>query len=175
MLRTRSPRRREAFSLVELIAATTILATLTTSSFMLVRTANNAWVRHRDDTNRRREAVVVLQHLMRRVRQASKVTAITAANDPAGAITLSMPSGSNAIWARNGGTNQVMYGTTSANNLLANNITEMTLTGLKVDGVTATTTTDLIHCVKCTMKYTLSRPTGNLAEAVSCSAWLRAW
>jgi type II secretory pathway component PulJ len=161
--------------LVELIAATAIMAMLTTASFSLVRTAHTAWARHRDDCGRRREAVAVLQHLTRRVRQASKVTAISAAADTAGAITLAMPSGSNAMWARNAGTNQVMFGTTSANNLLANNITEMTLTGYKVDGVTPTTTTELIHAVKCTVKYTLVRPTGSVAETVSNTAWLRAW
>jgi type II secretory pathway component PulJ len=161
--------------MVELIAATAIMAMLTTSSFMLLRTAHMAWSRHRDDCGRRREAVAVLQHLTRSVRQASKVTAITAAANTAGAITLSMPSGANAMWARNSGTNQVLYGAAAANNLLANNITEMTLVGYKVDGVTATTTTDLIHAVKCTVKYLLNRPSGTTTETVSCSAWLRAW
>ena len=55
--------RRSGFTLVELMAAPAITAILTTSSFMLVRTAHNDWTRHRDDSERRREAIATLQHL----------------------------------------------------------------------------------------------------------------
>src|SRR5205085_594377 len=120
---------------------------LTTASFALVRTANNAWLRHRDDTARRREATMAMQHIMRRVRQATRVTAITTSGDVVGGLTLLASGGTSAIWARNSGTNQVLYGTTSASNLLATGITELSFVGLKANGTTATTQADLIHAV----------------------------
>jgi prepilin-type N-terminal cleavage/methylation domain-containing protein len=168
-------RRRRGFTLVEMIAATAIMAALTTASFALVRTANTAWLRHRDDSGKRREAVATMQHIVRRVRQASRVTAITTAVDAAGALTLLMPGSTNAMWSRNSGTNQVMYGTTSANNLLATGITELSFTGLKANGSTATTQVDLIHAIKVTIKYTVTRPSGTSTETITSTAWMRAW
>ena len=108
----RTPRAASRWS--KLIAATAIMAMLTTASFALVRTANNAWLRHRDDCGQRREAIAAMQHIMRRVRQATRVTAISTAADTSGALTLLMPGGTTAIWDHNSGTNQVLYGTTSA-------------------------------------------------------------
>jgi len=174
MIRTSTIRRR-AFSLLELIASTAIMATLTTSSFVLVRTAHNAWLRHRDDAEQRQAALGALQHIMRRVRQATSVLAISTAADAAGSLTINMSDGTTSVWSRNNGTNQVLYGTSSANNLLAAGITETTFVGYKADGSTATTQVDAIHAVKCTMKYNLTRPSGTTNETVSCMAWLRSW
>ncbi len=166
---------RRGFTLVEMIAATAIMTTLSTAGFVIVRTANNAWVRHRDDSSKRREAVVTLEHIARRVRQATRVTAITTAADTAGSLTVLMPGGTTSIWSRNSGTNQMLYGTTSATNLLAAGMTEATFVGLKANGSTTTTETDLIHAVRCTLKYTLTRPSGTSTETVSRTAWLRSW
>jgi prepilin-type N-terminal cleavage/methylation domain-containing protein len=173
MLRTN--RQRRAFTLVEMIAATAIMATLTVASFTLVRTANNAWLRHRDDSGKRREAMATMNHIVRRVRQASAVAAITTAADTAGSLTLEMPAGGSAIWSRNAGSNQVLYGTTTPTNLLATGIMELTFLGLKANGSTQTTQADLIHAVKCTIKYTVARPSGAVTETLSSQAWLRAW
>jgi prepilin-type N-terminal cleavage/methylation domain-containing protein len=174
MRRTRRTSRR-GFTLIEAIAATAIMATLTTASFTLVRTANTAWLRHRNDSGQRREAVVAMQHIMRNVRQASRVTAISTAADTSGAVSLLTPAGVVAQWDHNSGTNQVLYGTASPTNLLATGITELTFVGLKADGATATTQTDLIHAIRSTIKYTIARPTGTATETLSATGWLRAW
>lgn len=168
-------RRRRAFTLVEAIAATAIMATLTTATFSLLRTSHSAWLRHRDDTGRRREATVAMSHMVRRIRQASRVTAISTAVDVSGGLTLLMGGTTTAIWDHDSGTNQILYGTTTANNLLAANITELNVVGLKADGVTTTTQTDLIHAVRCTIKYQVTRPAGPVTETLSSTAWLRAW
>ncbi len=168
-------RRRRAFTLVEAIAATAIMAMLTTASFTLVRTANTAWLLHRDDTSRRREAVVAMQHMVRRLRQAYRVTAVSAASDVSGGLTLVMPGNTLAVWDHNAGTNEILYGTTTPTDLLAAGISELAFTGLKADGATSTTETDLIHAVKCTIKYTVPRPSGPVTETLSSTAWLRAW
>ncbi len=165
---------RSGFTLTEMIASMAIMAAATTSGFVVIRTANDAWKRHRDDASQRRQAVAVVEHVARRVRQATRVTAISDAASTAGALTVLMPAGVANMWSRNSGTNQVLYGTISANSLLAHGITETTFVGLKANGVT-TTETDLIHAVRCTVRYTLSSPAGPATETVSRTAWLRAW
>jgi prepilin-type N-terminal cleavage/methylation domain-containing protein len=163
------------FTLVEMIAATAMLAVLTTSSFALVRTANDAWRRHRDDSQSRREAIAALQHVVRRVRQATQVTAISTAADTSGFLTLQMADGTSALWDHVGGSSQVLYGTTTANNLLAENITQASFIGLTASGLAQTTDPAKIHAVRCQVTYAMSRPTGPVNETVSCTAWLRAW
>lgn len=163
------------FSLVEVIAATAILATLTTASFALVRTANDAWRRHRDDMQQRGQAVTTLQHIVRRVRQAREVAAISTAADMSGYLTLRMADGAFAMWDHNGGTAQMLYGASTPTNLLAEGITAANFVGLTANGLGTTTDVSKIHAVRCLVQYTLTRPTGNVTETVSCIAWLRAW
>ncbi len=171
----RTNRRRAGFTLVEMIAATAMLAVLTTSSFALVRTANDAWRRHRDDSQSRREAIAALQHVVRRARQATLVTAISTAADTSGLLTLQMADGTSALWDHDGGASQVLYGTMTANNLLAENITQANFIGLTASGLAQTTDPAKIHAVRCQVTYSLSRPTGPINETVSCTAWIRAW
>jgi hypothetical protein len=158
-----------------MIAATAIMATLTTASFALVRTANDAWRRHRDDSLQRAQATAALQHMVRRIRQATQVTAISAPADMSGHLTLQMPDGTSAMWRHNSGTEQVLYGTTVANNLLAEGITAANFTGLTANGLATTTDPAKIHAVRCVVTYNLNRPSASVSETVSCLAWLRAW
>ena len=171
----RTRRGRTAFTLVEMIAATAILATLTTASFALVRTANDAWRRHRDDSLQRAQATAALQHIVRRIRQATQVTAISTSADMSGYLTLQMADGTSARWDHNGGTSQILYGAGAANNLLAEGITATNFVGLTANGLATTTEPAKIHAVRCLVTYSLSRPSGPVTEAVSCLAWLRAW
>jgi len=171
----RTNHRRAGFTLVEMIAATAIMALLTTSSFALVRTANDAWRRHQGDSQQRREAIAALQHIVRRVRQANHVAAISPAADMSGYLTLQMADGTTALWDHDGATSQVLYGNITPNNLLAEGITQVNFTGLTANGLALTTEPAKIHAVRCLVTYTLNRPTGPATETVSCLAWLRAW
>ena len=166
---------RAAFTLVEIIAATAIMAVLTTSSFAIVRTAHSAWSRHRSDSEQRREAVAALQHIVRRVRQATAVAAISPPGDFSGSLTVLMPNGTSAIWDHDAPAKRINFGTVTANNLLAAGITEMNCIALAANGTTQATAPDLAHSIRCTLKYTLSRPTGSVTETVTGLAWLRAW
>jgi prepilin-type N-terminal cleavage/methylation domain-containing protein len=168
-------RHRTAFTLVEMIAATAILATLTTATFALVRTANDAWRRHRDDTLQRAEATAALQHMVRRIRQATQVTDISASADMSGYLTLQMANGASAKWDHNGGAGQLLYGAATADNLLAEGVTQATFIGLTANGLVTTTEPAKIHAVRCLVSYSLNRPSGSMTESVSCMAWLRAW
>jgi prepilin-type N-terminal cleavage/methylation domain-containing protein len=163
------------FSLVELIAATALMAVVTTSSFMLVRTSHKAWLKHRDDSAIRQTAQGALQQMTRTIRQATHVTAISAAANTAGSLTVLMPDGTTRMWARDAGTNQIRYGTTAATDLLASGVTSATFIGLKADGMTTTTQVDLVHGVLFTVQYAISTPSGNVTETISSYAFLRAW
>ncbi|HEX6962387.1 MAG TPA: prepilin-type N-terminal cleavage/methylation domain-containing protein [Lacipirellula sp.] len=171
----RTKRRRSGFSLVEVIAAAAIMATLTTASFALVRTANDAWRRHRDDMLQRGQAISTLQHVVRRVRQAREVAAISPNADMSGYLTLQMADGTLAMWDHNGGTGEMLYGTSAPTNLLAEGITAANFVGLTANGLSTTTDISKIHAVRCTVEYTLSRPMGSVTETVSNLAWLRSW
>lgn len=173
MRRTNPP--RTAFSLVELIAATAMMATLTTTSVVLLRSAQNAWKQHRDELTVRNSATAVLRHVARKVRQSLRVVDVTAETTTSGTLTLLAADGSLMYYGHNSSTKQALYGTTSASNLLASNIKTLQFGGLKANGSTLTTQTDLVHAVRCTVTYDLTRPSGTTTETLSCIAWLRSW
>jgi hypothetical protein len=152
-----------------------MLAVLTTSSFALVRTAHDAWRLHRSDAEQRREAVAALQHIVRRVRQASEVAAISSPADVSGSLTVLMPDSTSAIWDHDAVTKCVYFGTVTPNNLLAAGITELNVIALTANGAALAPTPALAHSVRCTVKYTLARPAGPVTETITCLAWLRAW
>jgi hypothetical protein len=123
----------------------------------------------------RRAAIAGMQHMCRRIRQATQVTAISAAADTSGYLTLQMPDGTNALWDHNGGASQMLYGTVTASNLLAEGITQASFIGLTANGLLTTTDVTKIHAVLCTLRYNLNRPSGSVTEMITCVAWLRAW
>jgi len=168
-------KRRTGFTLLEMAVSVTMLATLATSSVVLVRTSYTAWNRHEDDTRAQRAAASVLRHLMRNTRQAVAVSAISVASDTSGTLSLSMSNNDLLVWDHDASTKEIRFGTNSATELLARNIEEFTLVGLKMDSSTATTEVDLIHSVRCTVKFNLTRPSGTVLKTVSCQAWLRSW
>jgi hypothetical protein len=151
------------------------MAVLTTSSFALVRTANDAWRRHRDDSDQRRQAIAAVQHVVRLVRQASQVTAISALGDSSGALTLQMANGTSAIWDHDGATNRVLYGTVTPTGVLADGITQLSFMGLTANGYSTTVDPTKIHAIHCTVRYNLNRPTGAVTETISNVAWIRTW
>lgn len=163
------------FSLMELTVTTAILALVATSSMTLVRTAYTAWNRHDDDQSQRQQAAAVLRHVCRQVRQAKAVVAISLAADNSGTLSLLMPSGDTYVWDHNGMTKEVTFGMDTASSLLARGIEELNFQATKVDGTTAATDVGLIHSVLCTVKFNLTRPTGNQLITVSTRASLRAW
>ncbi|RIK87733.1 MAG: hypothetical protein DCC67_01435 [Planctomycetota bacterium] len=168
-------RQRAAFTLVEIFAVTTIMAVMAVSTFALVRTANAAWKRHRDDSERRREAIAALQHVVRRLRQATAVAAISGSTDASGYISATMADGSTSAWDHDAAVNRIFYGNPTADNLLAEGIASMTFVGFTANGQTIAADPDDIHLVHCRLGYSLPRPGGSVTEYVSGMAWLRAW
>ena len=124
---------------------------------------------------RRQDAAAVLRHMVRRIRQAVAVTSITDATDNSGALSVLRSDGITLVWDHDGVGNDVLYGETTATSALAENITGMSFLGLKAAGTSATTQTDRIHSVRCTLSFTVDRPAGPATEQVAAQAWLRSW
>jgi prepilin-type N-terminal cleavage/methylation domain-containing protein len=166
---------RLGFSLLELAVTTAILAMVATSSMTLVRTAYTAWHRHDDDHTQRQQAAAILRHVCRHVRQARAVMAVSAATDTSGTLSLLMSNGDTNVWEHSNGTLDVDFGIGTASDLLAYGIDELTFQATRVDGVTVATDIGLIHSILCTVKFTLSRPSGSKVVTVSSRAFIRSW
>lgn len=164
--------RRHGFSLLELLVAVTLLVSAVTAVSVLLRVNYDTWLDYQTDNLRHEAAVGVLRHMVRQVRQCEEVTAISSAGDNSGSLSVRMPDGSTVVWDHTG--TNVLYGTTTANQLLGNNITGLTLVGYEVDGTTATTVVPDVHCVRVTVSYSLpNRATAS--RTLTASAWVRAF
>jgi prepilin-type N-terminal cleavage/methylation domain-containing protein len=166
--------RRHAFSLVEMMAATTIMAVVMSSVVVVVRSGYAVWNAYESDVDCAENAYGVLRHFIRQMRQAQAVTAITAASNTAGSLSYTTATGTTETLSRNGSTSDVNFNNGTTTNLLAKSINEMTFTGYKADGVTATTNVADIQVVKCTVKVTLAQGAG-VTRTVSAMAWIRSW
>ena len=167
--------RRRGFSLLELVVAMTMMAALTAASVVLIRTSQSAWNRHRSDYQRRNAAAATLRHITRQVRQATAVAAISGPTDNSGELTIHWFDGSMRVWDHDDSTDKVWYGVSTASELLAENITALTFTGLKADGTTPTVEAGLIHSVRCELEFEVDRSTGTATERIATEAWIRSW
>lgn len=163
---------RHGFSLLELLVAVTLLVSAVTAVSVLLRVNYDTWREYQTDNLRSEAAVGVLRHMVRQIRQCEEVTAISSAADNSGSLSVLMTDGSTVVWDHSG--TNVYYGTTTANQLLGNNITGLTLIGYQSDGTTTTTVADDVHCVRITVSYTLpDRATSN--RTLTANAWVRAF
>jgi len=165
---------RSGMTLLELILATTLLSALVAATGIVLRTGHAAWDAHNGDAVRVASANAVLRHVARRVRQAQAVTNISLPSDTSGTLSLSMPTLETYVWDHSDVDDQVSFGVSTADSVLAEEITELSFTGYEADGVTQTTVAGDIHSVKCHVSVQLPRDTGG-ARSVSCMAWLRSW
>ena len=152
-----------------------MLATLTTSCMVVVRSSYTAWNRHEDDHATRQAGIAVLKHIVRQARQARATIAISLASEKSGSLTLLSSDGNLLIWEHDSSSKEVRYGVNTATNVLATDIEELSFIGLKADGTTSTTDPGLIHSIQCTAKVDVTRPAGTETVTTSCRAWLRAW
>ena len=172
MMKSRPNRR--ALTLLELIIASSMMTVVVTSVAVLLRGANQAWQAVDADHARLNAAAATLRHIVRNVRQAGSVVAISPAADVSGSLSLAMPSGQTVVWDHNAATQMVNYGPTSATSLLAEGITELIFTGYRADGVTVTAVPAEVQLVRCQVKVQLPRETGG-ERTLSSFAWLRCW
>lgn len=161
-------------TLLELVIASAMMAMLLTAVTLVLRTGRQAWEAHEGDFIRLEGLHATLRHIVRQVRQADAVTAISLASDNSGALTLAMPDGSAVAWDHDAVTNTVKCGLTAADQLLASNITGLNIVGYKADGVTTTAVPSEIQSLRISVTVQLPRET-NATRTYSSWAWIRSW
>jgi prepilin-type N-terminal cleavage/methylation domain-containing protein len=169
-MRSRSYHR--GFSLLELLVAASLMASIVTAATMVLRSTQTSWTMHTADQQNLDAAYATLRHVTRGVRQAESVTAISTAGDLSGSLTCLLSSGQSVIWDHSG--TQVNYGVTTPSSLLASGVSELSFVGYKADGVTTTTVPADVQSVVCTVKVPLQR-TSSPTRTLSSRVWLRAW
>jgi type II secretory pathway pseudopilin PulG len=168
----RTPRR--ALSLLEMMAATAIMATIMASVVVVMRSGYAVWNAQEADIDVLENGYGVLRHFVQQMRQADSVTAISAPADTTGDLSFLTATGATRTWTHNGGPEQVYFNNGTSNQLLANSIDTLTFTGYEADGVTATTVVDDIQVVRCAVQITLPHGAG-VTRTLSCRAWIRTW
>ncbi len=165
---------RAGTTLLELILATTLLTSMVVATAVVLRTGHVAWQANQTDAQRISSANATLRHIVRRVRQAESVAAISGPTDTSGSLSVLMPSGATLAWDHDAATREVQFGVSTADSLLGQEISTLSFTGYEADGTTQTTVVADIQSVKCHATVELPRKT-NGTRSVSCWAWLRAW
>ena len=173
MSRKPAKHRRIGLSLLEMMAATAIMATVTASVVVVMNTGYSVWTAQEADIDVLENGYGVLRHFVRQSRQATGVSAITAAGNTQGSLSFTTSTGVTCTWARNA-SSDVYFNNGTSNQLLAKGINSLTFTGYKADGVTATTTVAEIQVVQCQVQVTLPRGAG-VTRTLTTRAWLRAW
>ncbi len=149
-----------------------MMAALMTSGVVLLRTTQSVWEAHQEDHVRLEAAQKLVRHLVRRIRQADSVVAITDANNLSGSVTLLMPDGNNYIWSHSVGA--VRYGVGTASSYLARDIDALWFVAYKADGTTPTTDPTAIQSIACFTTITLPHGAGQ-TRTISGRAWRRTW
>lgn len=165
--------RRSGLSLLEMMAATAIMATLMASVVVVMRSGYAVWNAQEADIDVLENGYGVLRHFVTQMRQATTVTAITASSNTAGSLSFTTSSGATRTWARNG-SSDVYFNNGTNNHLLAKNINSLSFTGYKADGVTPTTAVGEIQVVECQVQITLPRG-GGVNRTLTTRAWIRSW
>jgi prepilin-type N-terminal cleavage/methylation domain-containing protein len=167
-------RRRSGFSLLEMMVATAIMATLLTSVVVMLRSGYAVWNAQEQDIAVASSGNAVLRHVVRELRQATAVTAISAPASTTGSLTFLTSSGATRSWSYNSGQSQVLFNNGTATQVLAPAINGLTFVGYEADGVTQTTVVDDIQVVRCSVTVTLTQG-GGTVRTIACRAWLRSW
>src|SRR5690348_970642 len=99
---------RRGLSLLEMMAATAIMATITASVVVVMRSGYAVWNAQEADIDVLENGYGVLRHFVTQMRQATAVTAITASSNTQGSLSFTPASGLARTWTRNS-TNDVYF------------------------------------------------------------------
>ena len=132
-------------SLLEMMTATTIMATLMATVVVVVRSGYAAWNAQEADIDRLENGYGVLRHVAQQLRQADSVTAISAPASTTGSLSFLPATGATRTWSYNSGTSEVYFNNGTSNQVLAKTIDTLNFVGYEADGVTPTTTVDDIQ------------------------------
>ena len=105
--------RRRGVTFLELIMATTLMTALVATVTVVLRTGHVAWEAQQGDAAKIMAANATLRHIVRRVRQAQAVTAISPPNKKEGNLSLLMPSGETLAWTLDKQAEEAFFGVDS--------------------------------------------------------------
>src|SRR5437868_10108128 len=108
---------RRGLSLLEMMAATAIMATVTAAVVVVMNTGFAVWSAQEADIDVLENGYGVLRHVCRQMRQATAITAITAASNTTGSLSFTTTAGATCTWARDVSSN-VYYNNGASNQLL---------------------------------------------------------
>lgn len=162
---------RRGVTLLEVMTAATLSATLMASSFVVLRSSHAAWLAHETDMNAAGEAAGVLRHFLQQTRQAAGVNAISAAADTSGALTILRDDGTTLTWEHSGSAVTVQEDGGAAEPL-ADGILSLRFEGIEADGSTLTNEPSDVHAIRASV--TVDAPTGGV-RTVSTYTWVRSW
>ena len=165
------PGLRRGVTLLEVMTATVISATMMTASVVLLRSNYVAWQAHEADLDRSANAAAVLRHLVQHVRQAVGVTEISAASNNSGALTIALTDGSLLTWNHSGASVTLSVNGGAAQPL-ADDIQTLAFVGYEADGLTPTTVPSDMQTVRAVL--TTLQPVGGTRTYSAC-AWVRSW
>jgi prepilin-type N-terminal cleavage/methylation domain-containing protein len=166
--------RHSGFSLLEMMVATAMMATLMTSVVVVMRSGYAVWNAQEADIDVLENGYGVLRHFVQQLRQADSVATISAPSDTTGDLSFLTVSGTTRTWSHNGVPEEVYFNNGTSNQLLAKKVDSLTFTAYEADGVTQTTNVADIQAVKCTVQVTLPQG-GGVTRTISCRAWIRTW
>ena len=161
-------------TLLELIIASTMMTLVVVSISVVLRTGRGAWEAHESDFVRMEAAHATVRHIVRAIRQAAQVTAISLANNNSGSLSVQDNTGKIWVWSHDANTGTVFFGENNASSMLGDHITGLRFEGFEADGTTPTTVTNDLQCIRITVSTVLDRD-ANANRAVTSWAWVRTW
>lgn len=171
MIRTQT---QHGVSLMETVLVIALTSVLMAPVVTLLQSSHRVWEGYDSDRARIESVNATARILTERLRNADQVLAISRPNNKSGSITMQSTSGAKTIWSRDRRTNTVNQRVGRRNDLLSDNVTELTLVGYEKDGVKKTTVPSKIQVVQFTVATHLDRKT-NRRHAVTGWVWLREW
>ncbi|MEO1526858.1 MAG: hypothetical protein AAFX06_15585 [Planctomycetota bacterium] len=167
--------RRSGISLLELVIAGSLLATVMASLSLVMRTSRQSWETIDTEYWRLHRMQAVSRHVIRQAREATSVATIS----PAGTLlTIESPSGTASWeWRSTYGddANVVLYrAPTGAESVLARDIDSLQFVGYGADGFTAESDASRVHVVQVRVAVTLPRAVAT-QRSITSKVWLRAW
>ncbi len=165
--------RRAGFTLLELIAAMTVLTILMSSITVVLRTSRQAWDSHQADLIATQTAHAVVRHIVRELREADSVVSVSASN-ATGDLTIRNASGVQLRWQHNTTTKQVLFTDASVSataQVLAQNVNSLRFAAYAPDGATTTTVIEQMQFIK--IDATVPVPSTGGTRSIGSWVWLR--
>lgn len=160
--------------MLELMIASAMLATLLAAISLVLRTGRAAWDAQEADFARIEAGHATVRHIVRQIRQARRVQAISDPWDTSGSLSLVDTNDVVLAWSHDEGTGRVLYGINTANQLLAPEISGLRFEGLQADGVTPATSPADVQLIR--VEVTLQLPRENAGgRTIGSWAWMRTW